>query len=71
MKIIQYQKEDNDEVVRIFPIEKFNTTKTKINMGMIGVSKDNETRVLNEEELFSTIPSDGIKSNEYVFRENN
>lgn len=65
------QKEDNDEVVRIFPIEKFDETKTKINMGMIGVSKDNETHVLNEEELFSTIPSDSIKSNEYVFRENN
>ena len=65
------QKEDNDEVVRIFPIEKFDETKTKINMGMIGVSKDNETRVLNEEELFSTIPSVGIKGNEYVFRENN
>jgi len=65
------QKEDNDEVVRIFPIEKFDETKTKINMGMIGISKDNETRVLNEDELFSTIPSDGIKSNEYFFRENN
>ena len=35
---------------------------------MIGVSKDNETRVENEEELFSTIPSADIKSNEYVFR---
>ena len=60
-----------DIVVRIFPIEKFETTKTKINMGMIGVSKDNEVRVENEEELFSTIPSADIKGNEYVFRENN
>ncbi len=57
------QKEDNDEVVRIFPIEKFDTTKTKINMGMIGVSKDNETRAENEEELFSTIPLDIILEN--------
>jgi len=65
------QKEDNDEVVRIFPIEKFDTTKTKINMGMIGVSKDNETRAENEEELFSTIPLDIILENEYIFRENN
>lgn len=65
------QKEDNDEVVRIFPIEKFDTTKTKINMGMIGVSKDNETRAENEEELFSTIPLDSILENEYIFRENN
>jgi len=65
------QKEGNDEVVRIFPIEKFDTTKTKINMGMIGVSKDNETRAENEEELFSTIPLDIILENEYIFRENN
>ncbi len=69
--MLDTQKEDNDEVVRIFPIEKFDTAKTKINMGMIGVSKDNETRVLNEGELFSTIPSVGIKGNEYAFRENN
>ena len=69
--IFDTQKEDNDEVVRIFPIEKFDTNKTKINMGMIGVARDNETRVENEEELFSTIPSDDITSNEYIFRENN
>lgn len=65
------QKEDNDGVVRIFPIEKSDETETKINMGMIGVSKDSETRVENEEELFSTIPQDDIISNEYVFKENN
>ena len=40
-------------------------------MGMIGVSKDNETRAENEEELFSTIPLDIILENEYIFRENN
>lgn len=28
-----------------------------------------ETRVENEEELFSTIPLDNITSNEYIFRE--
>lgn len=38
-------------------------------MGMIGVSKDNEVRVENEEELFSTIPPDDITSNEYIFRD--
>lgn len=63
------QKREDDEVVRIFPLEKFDTTKTKINMGMIGVSKDNETRIENEEKLFSTIPPDDITSNEYIFRE--
>ena len=67
--IFDTQKLDEDEVVRIFPTEKFDTTITKINMGMIGISKDNETRVENEEELFSTIPSDNITSNEYIFRE--
>lgn len=65
------QKEDNDEVVRIFPIEKFDGNKTKINMGLIGISKDSEIRVENEEKLFSTIPPNDITSNEYVFRENN
>ncbi len=39
-------------------------------MGMIGVSKDSETYVLNEEKLFFTIPPDGITNNDYVFREN-
>lgn len=63
------QKLDEDEVVRIFTTEKFDTTKTKINMGMIGILKDNDTRVENEEELFSTIPLDNITSNEYIFRE--
>ena len=61
------QKRDEDEVIRIFPLEKFDTSKTKINMGMIGISKDNETRIENEEELFSTIPPDDITSNEYIF----
>ena len=64
------KKRDEDEVVRIFPTEKFDTTKTKINMGMIGVSKDNETRVDNEEELFSTIPPNDIISNEYIVEKN-
>ena len=64
------QKRDEDEVVRIFPLEKFDTTKTKINMGMIGVSKDNETRVENEEELFSTIPPNDITSNKYIVEKN-
>lgn len=68
--IFDTQKFDEDEVVRIFPTEKFDTTKTKINMGMIGISKYDETRVENEEELFSTIPLDNITSNEYIFREN-
>ncbi len=38
---------------------------------MIGVSKDNETCVENEEELFSTIPLDSISENEYIFRKEN
>ncbi len=65
--IFDTQKRDDDEVVRIFPLEKFDTTKTKINMGMIGVSRDNETRIENEEEIFSTIPPDDITCNEYIF----
>ncbi len=65
------QKDDNDEVVRIFPLEKFDEIKTKINMGMISVFKDSETQVLNEEELFSTILPDDITSSEYIFIENN
>lgn len=69
--IFNTQKEDNDEVVRIFPIEKFDTTKTKINMGMIGISKDSEVRAENEEEIFSNIPPNDITNNEYFFRENN
>ena len=70
-KMLNIQKQENDAVVRIFPIEKFDATKTKINMGMISVSKDNETRVENEEALFNTIPPDGITCNEYIFKENN
>ncbi len=35
---------------------------------MIGVPKDNETKVENEEELFSTIPPDDIANNEYIFK---
>ena len=37
---------------------------------MIGVSKDNETRVENEEELFSTIPPNDITSNKYIVEKN-
>lgn len=47
--------------------EKFDMTK--INMGVMGISKDDETRVENGEELFSTISLDNITSNEYIFRE--
>lgn len=60
------KKYDDAEVVRIFPLEKLDQTKTQINMGMISVKKDNETRVENEEELFDTIPSNNITSNEYI-----
>lgn len=67
--IFDAQKLDEDEIVRIFPTEKFDATKIKINMGMIGVFKDNEIYVENEEELFSTIPPDNITRNEYIFRE--
>ena len=35
-------------------------------MGMISVKKDRETHVENEEELFDTIPTDNITSNEYI-----
>ena len=65
-KFFDSKKFDNDEVVRIFPLEKLDQTKTTINMGMISVKKDNETRVENEEELFDTIPPDNITSNEYI-----
>ncbi len=60
------KKYDDAEVVRIFPLEKLDQTKKAINMGMISVKKDNETRVENEEELFDTIPPDKITSNEYI-----
>ena len=39
-------------------------------MGMIGISKDDETRIENEEELFSTIPLDNITGNEYFLERN-
>ncbi len=45
--------------------------KQKINMGMIGVTKNNENYALHERELFSTIPPDDITNNEYIFKENN
>lgn len=60
------KKYDDAEVVRIFPLEKLIKEKTTINMGMISVKKDRETHVENEEELFDTIPTDNITSNEYI-----
>ena len=48
------QKRDNDEVVRIFPLEKFDTTKTKINMGMIGIIRDSTNFVSEISHNFYT-----------------
>ena len=38
-------------------------------MGMLGVSKDSEIRVENEEDLFHTIPPEDIEYNEYILME--
>lgn len=62
--LLETKKYDDAEVVRIFPIEKDNTNKDKINMGMISVMKDEDTRIEDKEKLFETIP-DVVKSNEY------
>ena len=55
--------------MRIFPLEPIDGTKTKINMGMLGVSKDSEIRIENEEDLFTTIPPENVEYNEYIFKE--
>ncbi|MCM1052568.1 MAG: recombinase family protein [Ruminococcus sp.] len=64
------KKYDDTEIVRIFPLEKINCQKNKINMGMISVKKDNKTLVENENQLFSTIPK-VISKNIYYFEKNN
>ena len=67
-KLVHLQKEENDEVVRIFPLEnKPYNGKTEIEMAMICVKKDNEVKVLNEEDLFDSIP-DYVEENVYYFK---
>ena len=68
-KMFDTQKREEDEIVRIFPLEPIDGKKTKINMGMLGVSKDSEIRVENEEDLFHTIPPEDIEYNEYILME--
>ena len=68
-KMFDTQKREEDEIVRIFPLEPMDGKKTKINMGMLGVSKDSEIRVENEEDLFHTIPPEDIEYNEYILME--
>lgn len=62
------KKYDDTEIVRIFPLEKYDENKTKIEMGLISVKKDNYTLVENEEELFTTIPEE-VTENVYYLNE--
>ena len=57
------------KLLEFFPLEPMDGKKTKINMGMLGVSKDSEIRVENEEDLFHTIPPEDIEYNEYILME--
>ena len=59
------KKYDDAEVVRIFPLEKIDGKKTKIEMGMISVSTDDDVRTDTYEELFDTIPCE-VEGNEYI-----
>ena len=59
------KKYDDAEVVRIFPLEKIDGKKTKIEMGMISVSTDDNVRTDTYEELFDTIPCE-VDGNEYI-----
>ena len=59
------KKYDDAEVVRIFPLEKIDGKKTKIDMGMISVRTDDVVRTDTYEELFDTIPCE-IDGNEYI-----
>lgn len=59
------KKYDDAEVVRIFPLEKIDGKKTKIEMGMISVSTDDDVRTDTYEELFDTIPCE-TDENEYI-----
>ena len=58
------KKYDDAEVVRIFPLEKIDGKKTKIDMGMISVRTD-DVRTDTYEELFDTIPCE-VDGNEYI-----
>ena len=63
--IFDAKKYTDAEVVRIFPLEKIDGKKTKIDMGMISVRKDDVVRTETYEELFDTIP-DNVESNVYI-----
>lgn len=66
-QLLHCKKYDDAEVVRIFPLEKRPYKKEKIcEMGVISVRKDNEVRVENEEDLFSTLPAE-VEENVYHF----
>ena len=57
--IFNYNKNDNTEIIRIFPLEpKPYENKKTINVGAICVVKNEDVRVENIEDLFTTIPKE-------------
>ena len=63
--IFNYNKYEDTEIVRLFPLEdKPYGDKKIIDMGMISVRKNDGTRIENEEDLFIKIPKE-VKENIY------